>query len=78
MALEFFTMENLTQMAGVELLKTQEGTPENAHNLIKQYLGGKALINPSDMKPLASILASVNSRNRSWVSIIPFLSSDGS
>ena len=70
-ALEFFTTDNLTQMAGVGLLHTQEGTPENAHNSIKQFLGGGTLKNPADMKPLASILASVNSRNRSWVRVIP-------
>ena len=66
-ALEFFTMDNLTQMAGVGLHSTQEGTPENAHNSIKRYLGGGPLNTPADMKPLASILASVNRRNHSWV-----------
>ena len=70
-ALEFFTMDNLTQMAGVGLHSTQEGTPENAHNLIKRYLGGGSLNNPTDMKPLISILASVNRRNHSWVCVIP-------
>ena len=57
-ALEFFTVDNLTQMAGVGLTSTQEGTPENAHNAIKRFLGGRSLDNPSDMKPLSSILAS--------------------
>ena len=66
-ALEFFTMDNLTQMAGVGLHSTQEGTPENAHNLIKRYLGGGSLNTPTEMKPLISILASVNRRNHSWV-----------
>lgn len=66
-ALEFFTMDNLTQMAGVGLHSTQEGTPENAHNLIKRYLAGGSLNNPAEMKPLISILASVNRRNHSWV-----------
>jgi len=66
-ALEFFTMDNLTQMAGVGLHSTQEGTPENAHNSIKRYLGGGSLNTPSEMKPLISILASVNRRNHSWV-----------
>ncbi|KAF9780977.1 hypothetical protein BJ322DRAFT_1011491 [Thelephora terrestris] len=65
-ALEFFTTDNLTQMAGVGLASAQEGTPENAHNAIKRYLGGGPLNKPSDMKPLTSILASVNRRNRSW------------
>ena len=69
-ALEFFTVDNLTQMAGVGLHSVQEGTPENAHNLIKQYLGGGPLNDPSAMRPLASILASVNRRNRSWVRVI--------
>lgn len=69
-ALEFFTMDNLTQLAGVGLTTTQEGTPENAHNAIKRYLGGGSLNTPSDMKPLSSILASVNRRNRSWVCMI--------
>ena len=72
-ALEFFTMDNLTQMAGVGLHSTQEGTPENAHNSIKRYLGGGQLNKPADMKPLISILASVNRRNHSWVcTILPF------
>ena len=66
-ALEFFTMENLTQMAGVGLHTIQEGTPEVAHNSIKRYLGGGPLDNPAEMKPLISILASVNRRNHSWV-----------
>jgi len=70
-ALEFFTMDNLTQMAGVGLHSTQEGTPENAHNSIKRYLGGGPLNNPTEMKPLISILASVNRRNHSWVRTIP-------
>lgn len=70
-ALEFFTMDNLTQMAGVGLHSTQEGTPENAHNLIKRYIGGGPLNNPAEMKPLISILASVNRRNHSWVRAIP-------
>jgi hypothetical protein len=69
-ALEFFTMDNLTQMAGVGLHSTQEGTPENAHNSIKRYLGGGSLNNPTEMKPLISILASVNRRNHSWVRVI--------
>ena len=73
-ALEFFTMDNLTEMAGVELHSTQEGTPENAHNSIKRYLGGGQLNKPSDMKPLISILASINRRNHSWVrAILPFV-----
>ena len=75
-ALEFFTMDNLTQMAGVGLHSIQEGTPENAHNLIKRYLGGGSLTRPVDMKPLISILASVNRRNHSWVRIIPPLTLD--
>ena len=70
-ALEFFTVDNLTQMAGVGLHSTQEGTPENAHNSIKRYLGGGSLNNPADMKPLISILASTNRRNHSWVRVIP-------
>ena len=70
-ALDFFTMENLTQMAGVGLHSTQEGTPEKAHNSIKQYLGGGSLNNPTEMKPLISILASVNRRNHSWVRMFP-------
>ena len=69
-ALEFFTMDNLTQMAGVGLHSTQEGTPENAHNSIKRYLGGGSLNNPTEMKPLISILASVNRRNHSWVRVV--------
>ena len=69
-ALEFFTMDNLTEMAGVGLHSTQEGTPENAHNSIKRYLGGGELNKPADMKPLISILASVNRRNHSWVRAI--------
>ena len=69
-ALDFFTMDNLTQMAGVGLHSTQEGTPESAHNSIKRYLGGKSLNNPDEMKPLISILASVNRRNHSWVCIV--------
>ena len=69
-ALEFFTMDNLTQMAGVGLHSNQEGTPENAHNSIKRYLEGGSLNNPTDMKPFISILASVNRRNRSWVRAI--------
>lgn len=76
-ALEFFTMDNLAQMAGVGLHSTQEGTPENAHNLIKRYLGGGSLNNPDDMKPLISILASVNRRNHSWVRVILPFASDG-
>ena len=70
-ALEFFTMDNLTQMAGVGLHSTQEGTPEHAHNSIKRYLGGGPLNSPAEMKPLISILASVNRRNHSWVRITP-------
>ena len=69
-ALEFFTRDNLAQMAGVRLRSVQEGTPENAHNLIKRYLGGGSLNNPTDMKPFISVLASVNRRNRSWVRVI--------
>jgi len=69
-ALEFFTMDNLTQMAGVGLHSTQEGTPENAHNSIKRYLGGGSLNTPAEMKPLISILASVNRRNHSWVCLV--------
>ncbi|KAF9649047.1 hypothetical protein BDM02DRAFT_3095370 [Thelephora ganbajun] len=65
-ALEFFTTDNLTQMAGVGLHSIQEGTPENAHNSIKRYLGGEPLNKPTDMKPLISILASVNRRNHFW------------
>ena len=70
-ALEFFTVDNLTQMAGVGLHSAQEGTPENAHNSIKRYLGGGPLKDPSAMRPLASILASVNRRNHYWVRAIP-------
>lgn len=66
-ALEFYTIDNLTTMAGVGLHSTQAGTPENAHNLIKRYLGGGSLNTPTDMKPLISILGSVNRRNHSWV-----------
>ena len=69
-ALEFFTVDNLTQMAGVGLHRTQEGTPENAHNSIKRYIGGGPLNNPTEMKPLISILASVNRRNHSWVRMV--------
>jgi len=76
-ALEFFTVDNLTQMAGVGLHSTQEGTPENAHNLIKRYLGGGSLNRPVDMRPLISILASVNRRNHSWVRVIPSFTQDG-
>jgi len=76
-ALEFFTTDNLTQMAGVGLHSTQEGNPENAHNLIKRYLGGGSLNNPADMKPLISILASVNRRNHTWVRVIPPFTPDG-
>jgi hypothetical protein len=68
-ALEFFTMDNLTQMAGVGLHSTQEGTPENAHNSIKRYLGGGSLNKPDDMKQFISVLASVNRRNHSWVCV---------
>ena len=68
-ALEFFSTDNLTQMAGVGLLSVQEGTPENAHNSIKRYLGGGPLTSSTDMKPLASILASINRRNHSWVRV---------
>ena len=64
-------MDNLTQMAGVGLHSTQEGTPENAHNSIKPYLGSGSLANPTEMKPLISILASVNRRNHSWVCVAP-------
>ena len=70
-ALDFFTMVNLTQMAGVELHSTQKGTPEEAHNSIKRYLGGGSLNNPAEMKPLITILASINRRNHSWVRIVP-------
>ena len=66
-ALEFFTMDNLTQMAGVGLHSIQEGTPENAHNLIKRYIGRGFSNSPDDMRPFISILASVNRRNHSWV-----------
>lgn len=66
-ALEFFTMDNLTQMAGVGLHSSQEGTPENAHNTIKRYLGGGSLNTSAEMKPLISVLASINRRNHSWV-----------
>ena len=66
-ALKFFTTDNLTQMAGVGLHSTQEGTPEKAHNSIKRYLGGGSLKTSAEMKPLISILASVNRRNHSWV-----------
>lgn len=76
-ALEFFTMDNLTQMAGVGLHSTQEGTPENAHNSIKRYLGGGPLNTPADMKPLAAILASVNRRNHSWVRTVLSSAPDG-
>jgi hypothetical protein len=76
-ALDFFTMDNLTQMAGVGLLSAQEGTPENAHNSIKRYLGGTSLTSPADMKPLASVLASMNRRNHSWVCVIPSPTLDG-
>ena len=76
-ALEFFTMDNLAQMAGVGLHSTQEGTPENAHNAIKKYLGGGPLNNPTEMKPLISILASVNRRNHSWVRVVPSFMPDG-
>jgi hypothetical protein len=76
-ALEFFTVDNLTQMAGVELHSTQEGTPENAHNSIKFYLGGGSLNKPNDMKPLISIMASVNRRNRSWVRVISLFTRGG-
>ena len=75
-ALEFYTVDNLTQMAGVGLHSIQEGTPENAHNSIKQYLRGGSLNNPTDMKPLISILASVNRRNHSWVGAIPLFVPD--
>ena len=64
-------MVNLTQMAGVELHSTQKGTPEEAHNSIKRYLGGGSLNNPAEMKPLITILASINRRNHSWVRIVP-------
>ena len=70
-ALDFFTMVNLTQMAGVGLHSTQKGTPEEAHNSIKRYLGGGSLNNPAEMKPLISILASINRRNHSWVRMVP-------
>jgi len=76
-ALEFFTMDNLTQMAGVRLHRTQEGTPENAHNSIKQYLQERSLTKPDDMRNLISILASVNRRNHSWVCAIPPFTLDG-
>lgn len=76
-ALEYFTADNLTQVAGVGLHSTQEGTPENAHNAIKVYLGGRSLNTPTDMKPLISILASVNRRNRSWVRMMSLLELDG-
>ena len=76
-ALEFFTMDNLTQMAGVGLHSAQEGTPENAHNSIKRYLGGGSLNSPADMKPLASILASVNRKNHSWVCVFPLYTLPG-
>lgn len=75
-ALDFFTTDNLTEISGVGLLSAQEGTPENAHNSIKRYLGGGPLNNATDMKPLASILASVNRRNHSWVRVIPPSSPD--
>jgi hypothetical protein len=64
-------------MTGVGLLSAQEGTPENAHNSIKQYLGGGPLTNPAGMKPLASILASINRRNHFWVRVIPPLTLGG-
>jgi len=76
-ALEFFTTDNLTQMAGVGLHSTQEGNPENAHNSIKQYLGRGSLNNRADMKLLISTLASVNRRNHFWVRIIPPFTPDG-
>ena len=47
-ALEFFTANNPTQMAGVGLHSTQEGTPENVHSSIKRYLG-ESLNNPADI-----------------------------
>ena len=76
-ALEFFTMESLTQMAGVGFHSAQEGTPENAHNLIMRYLRGGSLNSPAEMKPLAAILASVNRRNYSWVCVFPLSTSLG-
>ena len=76
-ALEFFTVDNLTQMAGVGLHSIQEGTPEDAHNSIKRYLEGGSLKTPADMKPLISILASINRRNHSWVRVIPLFIQDG-
>lgn len=76
-ALEFFTTDNLAQIAGVGLHSSQEGTPENAHNSIKRYLTGGPLNNPADMKPFVSVLASVNRRNRTWVRVILQSASDG-
>ena len=70
-ALEFFTTDNLTRITGVGLLSAQEGTPENAHNSIKRYLGAGSLNSAAEMKPLTSILASINRRNHSWVRTIP-------
>ena len=76
-ALEFFTMDSLAQMAGVGLHTAQEGTPENAHNSIKRYLGRGPLNSPADTRPLAAILASVNGRNHSWARAILLTTPDG-
>jgi len=76
-ALGFFTVNNPTQMAGVGLDSTQEGTPGGVHSSIKRYLGGGSLNNPADMRPLISILASINRRNHSWVRAISPFTKDG-
>jgi hypothetical protein len=68
-ALDFFTAEGLVEVAGVARHENHSLKPEDAHNEIKKFLRDDYTFrSPSDMQGFVRILASINKRNKAWVS----------
>ena len=68
-ALTFFTAEGLEEVTGVTMHEDHGLKPADAHNSIKTYLrDGYKFRSPSDMLAFVRILASINRRNKAWVS----------
>jgi hypothetical protein len=68
-ALDFFTAESLSEAAGVAKNVDHELKPADAHNMIKAFArDGYTFTAPTQMQEFVRILASINKRNKAWVS----------
>lgn len=73
-ALDYFTADSLAETAGIQRNENHVLKPGDAHNMIKVFLrDGYVFGTPGNMQSFVRILASINRRNKAWVSTLLFL-----